>query len=173
VLAVRILGITVPDNRPLFLAVVAVHVVAGVTSVVAGALAATARKQPGRHPRAGRVYLYGLATIFVSATVLAIMRWSHDWHLFVIGTVAAALGGFGFVMRRRARPGWKLWHGSAMGASYIALLTGFYVDNGPQLPLWKLLPHITYWVLPSIVGIPLIVLALVRNGALPNSGREG
>ena len=49
-----------------------------------------------------------------------------------------------------------------MGGSYIALLTGFYVDNGPFLPLWDRLPHITYWLLPSLVGIPLIWLALRR-----------
>jgi hypothetical protein len=49
-----------------------------------------------------------------------------------------------------------------MGGSYIALLTGFYVDNGPFLPLWKELPHLTYWLLPSIIGAPLIWLALNR-----------
>lgn len=44
----------------------------------------------------------------------------------------------------------------------IALLTGFYVDNGPFLPLWNRLPHVTYWLLPSIVGVPLIWTALQR-----------
>ncbi|WP_112274001.1 hypothetical protein [Lentzea terrae] len=27
-----------------------------------------------------------------------------------------------------------------MGGSYIAMLTAFYVDDGPRLPLWQLLP---------------------------------
>jgi hypothetical protein len=49
-----------------------------------------------------------------------------------------------------------------MGGSYIALLTGFYVDNGNFLPLWDRLPHLTYWLLPSLIGIPLIRLALRR-----------
>ena len=49
-----------------------------------------------------------------------------------------------------------------MGGSYIALLTGFYVDNGPFLPLWDRLPHWTYWLLPSLLGIPLIWRALHR-----------
>jgi hypothetical protein len=49
-----------------------------------------------------------------------------------------------------------------MGGSYIALLTGFYVDNGAFLPLWNQLPHITYWLLRSGVGVPLIWLALRR-----------
>ncbi|GII26430.1 hypothetical protein [Planosporangium mesophilum] len=49
-----------------------------------------------------------------------------------------------------------------MGGSYAALLTGFYVDNGPQLPVWDRLPHLTYWLLPTAVGAPLIRRALRR-----------
>jgi hypothetical protein len=50
-----------------------------------------------------------------------------------------------------------------MGLSYIAMLTAFYVDNGKNLPVWRDLPHVTYWVLPSAVGIPLIAWALSRQ----------
>jgi hypothetical protein len=64
-----------------------------------------------------------------------------------------------------------------MGVSYIAMLTAFYVDNGKSLPIWRDLPPITYWLLPSAVGVPLIVWALSRYqsviayvGALPASG---
>ena len=62
----------------------------------------------------------------------------------------------------------------AMAASYVALLTGFYVDNGPQLPLWNRLPTVAYWVLPALVGVPLTWRALIRNGAIsrpPGAGR--
>jgi hypothetical protein len=31
-------------------------------------------------------------------------------------------------------------HTICMGASYILLLTGFYVDNGKNLPFWKMSP---------------------------------
>jgi hypothetical protein len=54
-----------------------------------------------------------------------------------------------------------------MAGSYIALLTGFYVDNGPQLPLWNRLPSWSFWFLPAAIGIPLTWRALRRNGALP------
>jgi hypothetical protein len=47
------------------------------------------------------------------------------------------------------------WHGCAMAGSYVALFTGFYVDNGPQLPVWDRLPHLLYWLLPAAVGAPL------------------
>jgi hypothetical protein len=50
-----------------------------------------------------------------------------------------------------------------MAVSYILLLTAFYVDNGPHLPLWRLLPPLAFWLLPSFVGAPLLVLALRRH----------
>ena len=53
-----------------------------------------------------------------------------------------------------------------MGGAYIALFTGFYVDNGPHLPLWDRLPHLAYWLLPSMVGVPLILRALARRRLL-------
>ncbi len=164
--AIDIGGIEVPDSRPLFLAALAVHVIAGLVSVIAGARAALARKRPGWHPRAGRVYLVGLSMIFVTATIMATLRWRQDRHLFAIAFIALGLASAGFVARRRAREGWLLRHGAAMGGSYIALLTGFYVDNGPQLPPIDRLPHVAYWVGPIAIGVPITVAALLRNGAL-------
>jgi hypothetical protein len=167
VLGIGILGIEVPDGRPVFLATLAVHVAAGATCVMAGALAASAGKRPARHPRAGTVYVWGLAVVFATAAVLAGLRWRQDWHLFLIACVAFGLAATGWMARRRRRHRWMLIHGSGMAGSYIALLTGFYVDNGPQLPLWNRLPHWSFWFIPAVVGIPLTWRALHRNGALP------
>jgi hypothetical protein len=50
-----------------------------------------------------------------------------------------------------------------MGGAYIAMLTAFYVDNGPRLPLWRLLPPLAFWFLPSAIGLPLLVRAMVRD----------
>lgn len=149
---VKILGLEIPDAGPLFFAALAFHVLAGMTCVVSGALAATARKRPGRHPQAGHVYLWGIGVVFATAAVMAVIRWREDWHLFTIAVVAFGLAMFGWRARIRRRQGWPRWHATGMGGSYIALLTGFYVDNGPQLPLWDRLPHWMYWVLPAAVG---------------------
>lgn len=167
-LALDIGGIHVPDAGPVFFAALAVHVVAGATAVVAGLLAATARKQPGRHPRAGAVYLWVLATVFTTAAVMAVLRWRQDWHLFVIATAAVGLALTGWQIRRRRPPHWLVWHAATMAGSYTALFTGFYVDNGPQLPIWNRLPHLTYWLLPATIGLPLTLYALHRNGAIRN-----
>jgi hypothetical protein len=37
------------------------------------------------------------------------------------------------------------------------------VDNGTQLPIWKDLPHFTYWLLPIAAGAPLIARAVLRH----------
>jgi uncharacterized membrane protein len=160
--AVSILGVEVPDSRPVFLAVLAVHVGAGLTAVIAGVLAATAHKRAGRHPRSGRVYLSALAVVAGTALVLAVLRWPHDVHLLALGVVSLALGLAGYRARRRRRRGWVRRHILGMAGSYVVLLTAFYVDNGPQLPLWKLLPTWTFWVLPALVGTPITARAMVK-----------
>jgi uncharacterized membrane protein len=171
VLGRDILGLPIPDAGPVFAIALVVHIAAGITAVTAGALAATAQKRPGRHPIAGRVYLAALTTIAATATIMAIIRWHEDAHLFAIACIAFTLGVFGWRARRRQRPGWPTRHAIGIGGSYIALLTGFYVDNGPFLPIWDRLPHITYWLLPAAVGIPLIWLALHRFRARLSTSR--
>lgn len=156
----------------------ALHVVAALTAVVSGALSAAARKGPGRHPRAGTVYLYALALVFVTVTLMAALRWSRDWHLFVIAAVALGLAVAGRWARRWARRRTRgaqgtrgtLWHGSALAGSYVLLFTGFYVDNGSRLPLWDRLPHLAYWFIPAAVGTPLTWWALARYRARVRPG---
>jgi hypothetical protein len=163
VLALDIGGFRIPDAGPVFFTVLAIHVLAGATAMVAGILATTARKGPGRHPWAGTGYLYAITAVFVTATVLAILRWRQDWHLFLIATVAFGLAALGWWARRRRPRHWLTWHGCAMAGSYVALFTGFYVDNGPQLPLWDRLPHLAYWFIPAAIGAPLTWRALARQ----------
>ena len=170
--AATVFGLEIPTAGPVFAAALIVHVIAGMTGVVAGALAASARKRPGRHPRAGTVYLWALAVVFGTATVMASIRWREDWHLFLVAVVAAGLGLFGWLARRRRRPGWVTRHATGMGGSYIALLTGFYVDNGPRLPGWNLLPRWSFWLIPTAIGVPLIWRALHRFVPASARGRE-
>jgi hypothetical protein len=53
-----------------------------------------------------------------------------------------------------------------MSLSFIVLVTAFYVDNGPHLPLWDRLPVLAYWTLPAIVGLPLVIHAERRHAHL-------
>jgi hypothetical protein len=159
---IEIGGLPIPDDRPVFLAFLGVHIVAGLWCVVTGALAASAGKRRGRHPRAGRLDLGGLFVLLGSLTVLSILRWPATVHLLVIGLVSTAAATVGFLARRRRWHRWLPLHAVGMSLSYVGLLTGFLVDNGPLLPVWRQLPHVLHWTLPTLIGVPLLVRALAR-----------
>lgn len=161
--ATLVAGIEVPSTSPIFLTIVGLHVLLGLGCVIAGAIAMLSLKRKGRHPTFGTLYFWCLAALFTSATGLAVVRWSRDYHLFFLGVLSFALALLGRTARRRRWAGWVRLHIIGMGSSYILLLTAFYVDNGKSLPLWKELPTITYWLLPAAIGIPLIASALFRH----------
>lgn len=156
----KILGDSVGSTAPVFLALLAVHVLAGVLAVASGAIAALTRKGSPKHVRAGRWFYSAIAVVFASATALSIMRWRQDFHLFLLGAVAFGGASVGYLHRRRHWPGHTA-HILGMGIGYVAMLTAFYVDNGPHLPLWDRLPPITFWFLPSAVGVPIVIRALL------------
>jgi hypothetical protein len=157
-----IFGLPIPEAGPVFAIALAVHIAAGLTAVAAGALAATARKRPGRHPKAGRVYLIALATIFATATVMAVIRWREDAHLFRdrlyclrarsvrVACPATASAGVAGATRHR--------HGRLLHRPTYRVLRG-------QRPVSTAVEPATapdVWLLPSVVGIPLIWWALHR-----------
>ena len=161
--AMVVLGIEIPCDAPLFLTVLAFHIPCGLACVVAGIIAMLSMKRPGRHPTSGTLYYWCLVAVFASACALAAMRWAENYHLFILGLCSFAAASFGRTALQRRRRGWVRLHISSMGLSYILLLTAFYVDNGKSLPLWKELPSLAYWLLPSVIGIPLIVYAMFRH----------
>lgn len=148
---------------PLFVGLLLVHIAAGLVSVVSGAGAAASRKRRGRHPRFGTVYYAGLLVVFLTTVGMGTLRWAQDSYLVALGTLSFATASLGYVARKIRWKNWTRYHIVGMGLSYIVLLTAFYVDNGARLPVWDHLPPITYWLLPSLVGIPLIVRAWRRH----------
>jgi hypothetical protein len=162
--AARIFGDQVGSTAPLFLAFLGVHVLAGITAVITGATAALARKGSPGHIRSGRWYYRAISVVFATATILAVMRWRQDYYLFIIGVVAFTAATIGYQHRRRHRPG-DTGHIAGMGTAYVAMLTAFYVDNGPHLPLWDHLPALTFWLLPTAIGAPIIIRAIVHARA--------
>ena len=159
--ASRILGDQAGSTAPVFLAILAVHVIAGLTAVITGAIAALARKGSPRHIRAGRWYYQAITAVFATATALAAMRWAQDYYLFILGAVAFTAATTGYLHRRRHRPG-DTGHIAGMGIAYTAMLTAFYVDNGPHLPLWDRLPTLAFWLLPAAIAAPIITRAIIR-----------
>jgi hypothetical protein len=161
-----------------------VHILAGLTCVITGAMAFLSKKHRGRHPAFGEVYYWALAVVFVTATGMAGMRWAQSAYLFVLGCIAFAFGSIGYAARKRRWPGWLTMHMLGMSLSYIVLMTAFYVDNGPKLPLWDRLPVVVFWIGPSAIGLPLLGRTVRRYArwqadlrasvrALRRSGRVG
>jgi hypothetical protein len=159
--ASRVFGDQVGSTAPVFLAFLAVHVIAGLTAVITGAVAALTRKGGRRHILAGRCFYAAIAVVFATATALSLMRWRHDYYLFILGAIAFAGATAGFLHRRLHRPG-DTGHIVGMGVGYAVMLTAFYVDNGPHLPVWDRLPVIAFWLLPSAIAAPIVLRAVIR-----------
>jgi len=167
-----IFGIPIPSDDRVFLAIVVIHILLGLVAVVTGLAAMLSQKKKGRHSMWGKLYFISMVLIFVSVIPLTIMRWPLNNHLLVLGTLAFGSAHYGRRLVRRKDNGWSRYHTIFMGASYIFLLTAFYVDNGKNLPFWKLFPQYFFWIFPTLVGVPIILYALFKhplNAKKPNS----
>jgi hypothetical protein len=135
-----------------------VHITSGSLGLLVGPLAMLAPKRPGRHPRLGRAYQLLVALLCLSAGGLIVLEPSL-WPLGLIAalTWAAALGGWW--MRRHQPRGWLQWHVSLMCGSYISLVTALFVVN--------LNGRLVAWLLPTLVGSPLIAWTNIRLARAP------
>jgi hypothetical protein len=156
----------------LFSVLLVFHVLAGMTCVATGAATALSPKRRGRHPVVGRVYVWGLATVFVTSSAMSALRWTEDAYLFVLGTLALGCALLGLSARRRRWRGWTTAHILGMSGSYIVLLTAFYIDNGPRLPFWNQFPAIAFWIGPTLIGVPIVLRALRRHAVVRRDLRE-
>jgi hypothetical protein len=160
------------DGLPLsFFLPLVVHALAGLTTGVTGVMAFRAPKRHGGHHRWGRYYLWAYTAVFFTATILTVQRWAADAYLFFL-----ALTGYGFALvgygaRRFRREPWlmrllgKQWvvaHIVGMIGSYVVLWTAFYVDNAHLIPVLNQLPLLAFWVLPTVIGIPFIIVSISR-----------
>ena len=159
-----ILGIVVPSTNPVFLGIVGVHIFFGLGCVLVGLAAMLASKGRGKHSTFGTIYFWLMCGVFLTMAALSLLRWSEDYVLFFLGLLAYALVTFG---RFAVVLGFGLRiHAISMASSFIVLLTAFYVDNGGNLPIWRDLPTIVYWLAPAFVGAPILLWALARHPLL-------
>jgi hypothetical protein len=166
-----VFGVPVPSVDPAFVAVVRFHILVGVVCVVAGLLAMLSLKRRGGHSTFGSLYYWALAVVVISATGLSVVRWAENYHLFFLGALSLTAATVGRTALRRRWNNWVRLHISGMGSSYILMLTAFYVDNGKHLPLWRELPQWAFWVLPTALGLPIILYVLLRHPVVRASVR--
>lgn len=156
-------GVPVPSTNKVFLTIVVIHIFLGIICVLAGLLAMLAVKTGTRHKLAGKTYYVAMLFAFITTVILSIMRWPHNTHLLIIGILAFAMTHTGKRLAYAHSKNWTRLHTICMGTSYILLLTGFYVDNGKNLPFWNQFPQLFFWFFPAAVGVPIIILTLKRH----------
>lgn len=156
-------GIPVPSTDPVFLTFVVGHIAISLVAVITGLLAMFAEKTSIRHKKSGSVYFWSISLSFVTVVILSLMRWPHNIYLLVIGVLTFCLTFTGRTLAKKRPIGWTRIHTVCMGLSYVLLLTGFYVDNGKNLPFWRMFPVWFFYVFPAIVGIPIIIKVLITH----------
>ena len=156
----HLLGLPIPSTNKAFLVVVIFHILIALAAVVVGVVAMLSEKTSGRHCKAGRIYFYLMEASFLLIILLSVMRWPENIHLLLIGTLAFGCAYYG---KRNARKANKQMHTMLMGMSYIFLITGFYVDNGKNLPFWNLFPNWFFYLFPTLVGLPIIIRTIKKH----------
>jgi len=160
------------DGFPLsFFLPLVVHALAALTAGVTGVITFSRPKRRGRHPKWGVRYLWAYTVVFLTAIILSVQHWPTDAYLVVLATLGYGFALGGYVARRFRREPWllrvlgKQWisaHIVGMIGSYTVLWTAFYVDNAHLIPGLKQLPTLTFWVLPSLIALPFLVVSLSR-----------
>jgi len=160
------------DGFPLsFFLPLVVHALAGLATGFLGVVTFSMPKRRGRHPTWGVRYLWAYTLVFLTATILSVQRWPTDAYLFLLATIGYGFALSGYAARRFRQEPWmrrvvgRQWvvaHISGMIGSYVVLWTAFYVDNAHLIPLLNQLPALTFWVLPTVIALPFLVLSLYR-----------
>ncbi|WP_380171687.1 DUF2306 domain-containing protein [Kineococcus sp. DHX-1] len=133
----------------------ATHIAAGCAGLFIGAAALLAPKRRGWHARAGLAYQVAVAVMTSTAVLLSLTAPAVRWGLLLIAVATEAAAVAGWVVARRRRPGWLPVHVSLVAGSYVSFVTAALLVNWPS-PL--------AWVLPTLVGSPLIAWTARRVG---------
>lgn len=139
------------------------HILAGTVGLIIGPIAMYSQKRKGLHTKAGLIYFYLMAFVCASATVLGVLHWETSWWLILVAAFSFSNAWFGYRASRVRGAGWKQTHISGMLGSYIAMTTALLVTNISRLPGSETVPGIIYWILPTIIGTPLIARVKQRH----------
>lgn len=149
--------------------VLAMHIMLGTVALILGPVAMLARKGPGLHTRVGAVYHWVMLGVCLSAAVLAVLDWGRIWWFLPIAVGSYGFALLGYVAAKRRWNGWLRAHLTGQGGSYIAMITALLVVNWETLTGTRGVESPWAWLLPTIVGTPLItwVARQVAQGRRP------
>ncbi|UVJ42971.1 hypothetical protein NVV94_20665 [Pseudomonas sp. LS1212] len=132
------------------------HILLGGIGLVLGPLAMQARKRPGLHTFAGEWYHWVMLGVCVTAGALALLSWERIGWLLGVAVGSYALALMGYVAAKVRWKGWLKFHLAGQGGSYIALCTALLVINWATLTGVSGLAAPWPWLLPTLIGSPLI-----------------
>ena len=156
-----------------FRAVLVFHIAAGTVGLVLGPIAMTAWKGSRLHAWAGELYHWTMLAVCVSAAGLAWLDWARNWWFLPIAVGSYAFALVGYVAAKRRWPGWLVAHVSGQGGSYIAMLSAVLVVNWQLLTGTSGRSSLWPWILPTVVGSPLIAWVNVQVGRGRRPKRAG
>lgn len=136
--------------------ILVMHILLGGIGLLLGPLAMQARKRPGLHTFAGEWYHWVMLGVCVTAGVLALLSWERIGWLLGVAVGSYALALLGYVAAKVRWKGWLKFHLAGQGGSYIALCTALLVINWATLTGVSGLAAPWPWLLPTLIGSPLI-----------------
>lgn len=133
------------------------HIASGSLCLLVGLLGICSKKQRGQHTIVGEVYHGSYVAVFLTAIITSLMHWPEDAFLFFVALFSYGLALFGYLARKKQPPNWVAKHISGMLGSYIGILTAVLVVNTPNLPVINEWSPVLFWILPTLVGTPVII----------------
>lgn len=143
-------------------ALLVAHIALGAVGLVLGPIAMRAAKRPGLHTRIGEAYHWVVLGVCLTAIAVALAGWARLWWFVPIALGSYAFALLGYAAAKLRWRGWLIAHVSGQGGSYIAMVTALLVVN------WQLFTGVSGratlwpWVLPTLVGTPIIAWVNTR-----------
>ncbi|TWT09354.1 DUF2306 domain-containing protein [Planomicrobium sp. CPCC 101079] len=145
-----------------FTSMLVLHIAAGSVCLSVGLFAVSVKKKKGNHTKSGEVYHASFAVLFSTAVIMALLHWEESAALFYVAIFSYSLAFIGYMARKRRWKNWISLHIRGMLGSYIGLVTAVLITNGQDIPLLNLLPDWSLWLLPTIIGSPIIFYVAER-----------
>lgn len=134
------------------------HILSGSSCLIIGLIVALSKKQVGKHTSLGEVYHWSYLVLFISSVVTSIIHWEESAYLFYIAIFSYGLALFGYLSGKLRVNHWLPKHIVGMLGSYIGIVTAVLVVNVATLSIFEHWPVFIFWLLPSIIGTPIIFI---------------
>ncbi|WP_410982726.1 DUF2306 domain-containing protein [Bacillus cereus] len=134
-----------------------IHILFGSICLISGAISMSAKKRKGTHTEWGEVYHASYVVVFITAVILSILHWNEIAYLFYVALFSYSFVIYGYLARKRRWKNWIHHHIRGMLGSYIGAVTALLVNVGNYIQILNLLPKLSFWFLPTLIGTPLII----------------